>query len=329
MSRPITLFTGQWADLSFEMMCSVASDMGYDGLEIATWGKHIDVNRGATDDTYIDVVKGILDKYNLSIWAISAHLSGQLVGDVLDMRHNNFVPEAIKDNKVEMKAWALEHVRQTIETANKLDVKVITGFMGSPIWNYWYAFPQTTEQMIEEGYQKVVDDWTPLFDLMDDYGIKYALEIHPTEIAFDYYSFMKLLKAFSYRDTLKVNFDPSHLLWQGIQPHLVIRNLGERIEHVHIKDVGITLDGLNGILGSHLPFGDTRRGWNFKSPGRGDVDFDAIIRELNQINYEGPLSIEWEDAHMDRIMGATEALDYTRKVNIVPFKGSFDDALKN
>ena len=326
--RPITIFTGQWADLTLEEMCKTASEIGYEGLELATWGNHINPKKAAEDEGYVKQVKGTLKKYDLRARAISAHLCGQLIGDVFDKRHNGFAPASVADNPEAMREWAVQEVKYIIQAAENLGIEIITGFMGSPIWNYWYSFPQTSEEMIEEGFNTIVKRWTPLFDEMDKYGKKFALEVHPTEIAYDYYTFVRLLKAFNYRKTLGMNFDPSHLIWQGIKPHLMIRELPDRIYHVHIKDASVTLDGLTGILGSHIEFGKTRRGWNFRSPGRGEVDFSAIIRELNEINYEGPLAVEWEDSGMDRLKGAAEAFEFTKTINIMPFSGSFDDALK-
>lgn len=327
--RPVTLFTGQWADLPFDEMCAKASEMGYDGLELATWGNHVSAKRAAVDMEYVNSLKASLEKHNLKAWAISAHLSGQLVGDVLDSRHNGFAPSSVADQPEKMREWAIQEVKDTILAAKNLGIKTITGFMGSPIWAYWYSFPQTSQTMVDEGYATIVERWTPLFDEMDKYGILFALEVHPTEIAFDYYSFVKLLKAFDYRKTLGMNFDPSHLLWQGIKPHLMIRELPDRIYHVHMKDARVTLDGLNGILGSHLEFGDPKRGWNFCSLGRGHVDFEAIIRELNSIGYEGPLSVEWEDSGMERFRGGTESCVYAKRVNINANAGAFDAAMKN
>jgi sugar phosphate isomerase/epimerase len=327
--RPVTIFTGQWADLSFDKMCKTASEIGYEGLELATWGNHINPKKAAEDMNYVKEIKDTLKKYNLQSWAISAHLSGQLVGDVIDKRHNSFATSSVADDPEAIREWGIQEVRYTIQAAKNMGIKIITGFMGSPIWNFWYSFPQTTEEMIEEGFNTIVKRWTPLFDEMDKNDIKFALEVHPTEIAFDYYTFERLLKAFNYRKTLGMNFDPSHLLWQGVKPHLIIRELPDRIYHVHIKDVSISLDGLNGILGSHLEFGNTKRGWNFRSPGRGDVDFSSIIRELNEISYNGPLSVEWEDSGMDRLRGASEAYDFVKEINIMPHTGAFDDALKN
>ena len=327
--RPVTIFTGQWADLPFEEMCKIASEIGYEGLELATWGNHVNPKRAAEEPAYVKEILDTLKKYNLKTWAISAHLSGQLVGDVYDKRHNGFAASSVADNPKAMREWAVKEVGYTIKAAKNLGINIITGFLGSPIWNYWYSFPQTTAEMVEEGYKTIVERWTPLFDEMDKNDIRFALEVHPTEIAYDYYSFVKLLEAFKYRKTLGMNFDPSHLLWQGLKPHLMIREIPDRVYHVHIKDASVTLDGLNGILGSHLEFGDPRRGWNFRSPGRGGVDFSSIIRELNFIGYDGPLSVEWEDSGMDRIQGATEACSFVKHINITPNVGAFDDALKN
>lgn len=326
--RPVTLFTGQWADLEFEEMCKLASKMGYDGLELATWGNHIKPKKAAEDEKYVEEIKNTLKKYDLKSWAISAHLCGQLVGDVFDKRHNGFAPDEVADDPKAMREWAVKEVKYIIQAADNLGIDIITGFTGSPIWNYWYSFPATSEDMIEEGFNTIVERWTPLFDEMDKKNKLFALEVHPTEIAFDYYTFVRLLEAFDYRNTLGMNFDPSHLLWQGIKPQLVIRELPDRVYHVHIKDASVTLDGLTGILGSHIEFGKTTRGWNFRSPGRGQVDFSAIIRELNDIDYEGPLSVEWEDSGMDRIRGASEACDFVKDIDINPASGAFDDSLK-
>ncbi len=326
--RPVTLFTGQWADLPFDEMCKTASEMGYEGLELATWGNHVDATKAANDMEYVASLKADMAKYGLKTWAISAHLCGQLVCDVFDERHYGFAPGKFAGDEAGARAWAIQYTLDTVKAASNLGIKVVTGFMGSPIWTMWYSFPQTTQEIVDAGYKKVVEAWTPIFDEMDKYGIKFALEVHPTEIAFDYYSFIRLLEAFDYRETLGLNFDPSHLLWQGMTPHLMIRELPERIYHVHMKDASVTLDGLTGILGSQLEFGSPKRGWNFRSLGRGDVDFEAIIRELNDIGYDGPLSVEWEDSGMERLVGGKESAEFAKYVNIDPSMGAFDAAMK-
>ena len=327
MARPVTIFTGQWADLGLEEMCRTAKDMGYEGLEIASWGQ-IDLQKAAEDPEYIRDLKGTLEKYGLGCWAIGAHLPGQCVGDVWDPRLDGFAPAELAGKPDEIRAWGIQQLKYAAMAAKAMGGGVVTGFMGSPIWKMWYSFPQTTEEMVEAGFQQIKGLWTPIFDVFDKCGVKFALEVHPTEIAFDYYSTRKLLEVFESLETLGINFDPSHLIWQGMDPAMFLYDFADRVYHVHIKDAAVNLNGRNGILGSHITFGDPRRGWNFVSPGHGDVDFDKIIRILNVKGYDGPLSVEWEDSGMDRIFGGTEACAFTKKINFSPSAIAFDDALK-
>ncbi|MCD8352675.1 MAG: sugar phosphate isomerase/epimerase [Planctomycetaceae bacterium] len=326
--RPVTIFTGQWADLPFETVCEKMAAFGYDGLEIATWGDHFDVGKAAADPAYCKGRRDILAKHGLNCWAIGSHLIGQCVASLYDTRYDGFMPGFMKGKGTDMQRWATDEMKLVAKAAKNMGVSVVTGFCGSPIWNYWYSFPQTSQQQVDDAFKEVVDRWTPIMDEFDRYGLKFALEVHPTEIAFDFYSTEKLLKTFDYRPTFGLNFDPSHLYWQGMNPALFVREFGERIYHVHVKDAVVTLDGRSGILGSHIEFGDTRRGWNFVSPGHGGVDFDAIVRELNAVGYAGPMSVEWEDSGMDREFGAREACEFVKKFDYPPSSVAFDNALK-
>ncbi len=328
MSKPITIFTGQWADLAFEDMCEKAGRWGYDGLEIACWGDHMDVNQAATDPGYVKKKKATLEKHGLKCWALGAHLAGQCIGDRHDERLDVFAPDAVKGNPEALRKWAIEEMKTTAKAAKNMGCYVVNGFMGSPIWHAWYSFPTTTEEMISAGYQHIRELWDPIFDEFDRLGIKFALEVHPTEIAFDLYTTQRLFEVFENRPTLGINFDPSHLVWQGVNPALFIREFAGKIFHVHMKDVSVNLDGKAGILGSFLPFGDRRRGWNFRSLGHGDVDFGEIIRELNATGYNGPLSVEWEDNGMDREFGAIESLAFVEQINFSPSNVDFDGDMK-
>lgn len=327
MKRPITLASGQFGDLSLEALCKLASEIGYQGLELATHA-HFQVDKALSEEGYTERVKETLDKYNLRCYAISAHLTGQCVGDNWDPRLDSFAPAALSGQPEKIRSWAVEEMKRTAIAASKMGVKVVTCFTGSPLWAWWYSYPQTTAEMVEEGYAKIRELWSPIFDVFDDAGVRFALEVHPTEIAFDYYSTEKLLQVFRRRPTLGINYDPSHLVWQGVNELTFLRDFADRIYHVHIKDVKINKNERAGILGSHLEFGDPRRKWNFVSVGHGDVDFDGIIRELNFINYDGPLSVEWEDSGMEREFGAKEAFAYISKMNFSPSQIAFDSALK-
>ena len=327
MKRPITIASGQFGDLSLEELCKLVSSIGYEGIEVACQA-HINVHKVLEDDAYVAQFRATLEKYGLNVWALGAHLIGQCVGDNWDPRLDNFAPNALAGKPDEIRAWAVEEMKTVARAAQKLGVKVVTCFLGSPIWAYWYSFPQTPPSMVDEGFARIKELWTPIFDVYDECGVRLALEVHPTEIAFDYYSTKRLLDMLDWRPTLGLNFDPSHLQWQGMDPCLFLRDFASRIYHVHMKDVKVKLDGRSGILGSHIEFGDRSRGWNFVSLGHGDVDFDGIIRELNQMGYDGPLSVAWEDSGMERTSGAAEAFEFTKKINFSPSDISFDAALK-
>lgn len=328
MSRLVTLASGQFGDLPLEELCVLAKDMGYEGLELATHA-HFDVSRALEDPSYIPWVWETLNRHGLTCVAISAHLTGQCVGDIWDERLDTFAPASLQGKPEAIRDWAVEEMKRTARSAKAFGVKVVNGFTGSPIWARWYSYPQTSEKMIEEGFRLIYDLWTPIFDVFDECGVKFALEVHPTEIAFDYYTTERLFTLFDRRETLGLNFDPSHLVWQGVNEVTFVRDFADRIYHVHMKDVKLQKNERGGVLGSFLPFGDTRRSWDFVSLGHGNVDFDGIIRELNHIGYTGPLSVEWEDSGMDRTTGARESCAYVKRINFSPSLVAFDAALQN
>jgi sugar phosphate isomerase/epimerase len=326
MSRIITLASGQFGDIPLEELCRLAASWGYDGLELATHA-HFDVQKALRDEGYIPQVKAALAKHKLVCKAISAHLTGQCVGDLWDERLDNFAPAALAGKPAEIRAWAIAEMKDTARAAKKFGVDVVNGFTGSPIWARWYSYPQTSDKMINDGFQLIYDLWTPIFDVFDECGVRFALEVHPSEIAFDYWTTERLFRLFNYRKTLGLNYDPSHLVWQGVNEVNFARDFARHIYHVHMKDVKLRKSDRAGLLGSFLSFGDTRRAWDFVSVGHGDVDFDGIIRELNAAGYTGPLSVEWEDSGMERGFGAKEACEYVRRINFSASDAAFDAAL--
>jgi sugar phosphate isomerase/epimerase len=327
MARPVTLFTGQWADLKLEELASKMAEIGYDGLELACWGDHMDVFRAAEDIDYCNQQRAILEKNDLQLFAISNHLAGQLVCDLNnDSRSDMFAPDDCAGDAEKKRQWAINAMKMTAKAAKNLGVKVVNGFTGSSIWHMLYSFPPVTDAMIEDGFKHFADLWNPILDVFDENGVKFALEVHPTEIAFDIVTAKMALEAINHREAFGFNFDPSHLHWQMVDPVRFLKEFPDRIYHVHMKDAALQLDGYTGILGSHLNFGKPNRGWDFRSLGHGGVDFEEIIRTLNQIGYKGPLSVEWEDCGMDRMHGATEACDFVKNVDFAPSNIQFDDA---
>ncbi|MFC3298133.1 TIM barrel protein [Arthrobacter agilis] len=329
MTRNFTLFTGQWADLPFEKVAELAGQWGYDGLEIAVSGDHLDAWRW-DDDAYIQDRLDILDRNGLKVWAISNHLKGQAVCDnPIDFRHQAIVgPKVWGDGDPEgVRQRAAEEMKLTARLAKKLGVDTVVGFTGSSIWQYVAMFPPVPASTIDAGYQDFADRWNPILDVFDECGVRFAHEVHPSEIAYDYWSTQRALEAIGHRPAFGLNWDPSHFLWQQIDPVSFISDFKDRIYHVDCKDTKMRMGGgRNGIMSSHLPWGDPRRGWDFVSTGRGDVPWEDSFRALTAIGYTGPISVEWEDAGMDRLQGAPEALAFLRGFDFAPSDTSFDAA---
>ncbi|HCB49618.1 MAG TPA: AP endonuclease [Chloroflexi bacterium] len=332
MSRPVTLFTGQWADLSLETLAEKASQWGFDGLELACWGDHFEVDKALSEDSYVQSRWDILNKYNLKCFAISTHLVGQCVcDDPIDHRHKGVLPGYVwGDGDPEgVRQRAAQEVMNTGLAARLFGVDVVNGFTGSSVWSKLYFFPPTSQEDIDVGYEDFAKRWLPIMAVFAENDVKFGLEVHPTEIAYDIITAQRALDALDGHPNFGFNFDPSHFIHQFVDPVLFIDEFADRIFHVHVKDSRVQLNGRNSILSSHLDFGDPRRGWDFVSPGRGDVEWDPIIRALNRIGYQGPLSIEWEDSGMDREWGAPEALDMVRSQDFAPSEVAFDAAFSS
>ena len=330
MTRPVTLFTGQFADIPLETLAEKAAAWGYDGLELACWGDHVDVARAAKDMGYARSRREILEGHGLRVFAISNHLAGQLVCDPNnDARTDVFAPREARGNAEAKRKWAVKAMKDTARAARNIGVSVVNGFTGSSIWHMLYSFPPASEKMLADGFKDFAKRWNPILDVFEECGVTFALEVHPTEIAFDIVTARRALDAIDDREAFGFNFDPSHLYWQMVDPVKFIQEFPDRIYHVHMKDAALQLDGEAGILASHLNFGHPGRGWDFRSPGRGEVNFESIIRALNVINYKGPLSVEWEDAAMDREHGAEEACAFVRGLDFPGSDRVFDEAFGN
>lgn len=344
MPRPLCLFTGQWADLPLEVLAAKAKGFGYDGLELACWGDHFEVQRALTEKDYCKKKWELLSAHGVQSFAISNHLVGQAVADRIDERHRAILPphvwgdgepdgvrkraakEMIDTGKAARKFFdaAPKAVKEQLARSGRT---LVVGFTGSPIWHLIYSFPPNLPRQLDDGFREFARLWKPILDAYDKLDVSFALEVHPTEIAFDLPSTRRALAALGAHPRFGFNFDPSHFGYQGVDYLGFLREFGPRVWNVHVKDVWWSERATPaGVFGGHTEFGSDGRFWDFRSPGRGRIDFEAIVRLLNHVGYHGPLTVEWEDMLMDREFGASDAAAFVRRLDFPRSNVAFDAA---
>ena len=320
MPRQVLLFSGPWADQPLETLAAKAAGWGYSGFELCCWGDHLEVQRGLSDDEYGPARLDLLTRHDLQVPVIANHKAGQAVCDLIDGRHQALVPEYVwgDGNPSGVQQRAAEEMMATFRLAERLGAGVVSGFTGSSIWGYVAGYPAPKAEIISDAMKQFAKQWNPILDVARECGVRFACEIHPGQLAFDLYSAELVLDALDHREEFGFTFDPSHMHWQGFDPVEFLRRFPDRIYHVHVKDAQLTLNGRAGILAGYWPSGDSRAGWQFRSPGHGGIDWPAIIRTLNAIGYEGALSVDWHDPGMDREYGAIDACRFVKAIDFDP-----------
>ena len=198
MARPVTLFTGQWADLPLEDLARKAARVrlstGWSWPAGATTSRS---TRPWPTTTTAPSKRELLEKHDLQVFAISDHLVGQAVLDIIDARHKAILPPHVwgDGNPAGVNARAAEELKNTARAAQKLGVGVVNGFTGSSIWHLLYSFPPVPPEMIDDGFKLLAERFNPILDVFGECGVKFALEVHPTEIAFDLYTAERALEA--------------------------------------------------------------------------------------------------------------------------------------
>jgi len=320
MPRPVILFSGQWTDLPLAELAQKAGEWGYQGLELCCWGDHFEVQRALSEPDYCQQKLDLLSHLDLTVHVLSNHRVGQAVCDAIDARHQKILPDYVwGDGDPEgVRERAAEEMMATVRAAQKLGAGTVGGFTGSALWSFVAGYPSPDADQISAGFQEFAHRWRPILDVCRETGVRFAFEVHPGQIAFDLYSAEMALEALAGREEFGFTFDPSHFHWQGIDPVQFIRRFPDRIFHVHMKDAALSLNGKSGILGSYLPLGDARRGWDFRAPGHGGVDWEGVIRALNDIGYDGPLAVEFKDCGMNRDFGAEDACKFVKRLDFEP-----------
>lgn len=327
--RKYSLFTGQFADMSRREIFAYMQKCGFTHVEVACWGDHFNIFEatGSNSATYIAKFMEDLKEFGLTCHAISMHLVGQAVCDDIGPQHKPILPPEIwgDGDAVGIRKRAIEALKTAADAAKAIGVTVVTGFTGSSVWKYIYDFPPAVAGQIDAGFKLFAELFLPILDHYKAQGVKFALEVHPTEIAFDIITAQKALKAVNHHEAFGFNYDPSHFGYQGVDYILFLYEFKDRIFHVHMKDVTWgDSTGRAGFFGGFQKFHTQHRPWDFVSLGRGRIDFNRIVRALNNIGYFWVLSIEWEDGFMDRLRGVWESLNFLRYIDFPPSKEKFD-----
>jgi sugar phosphate isomerase/epimerase len=320
MSRMLALYTGPWTDLPLETVAGKASEWGYQALDIACWGEHLAVQKALAEPEYCRSILSMMEQHELSIISLSNHPVGQAVADRLDARHQASLPEWVwGDGEPEgVAVRAAQEMIDTARAAQQLGVNLVVGSTGSPFTSMHFNTPSTSSTIIDECWQRFSAAWKQVLDAMNQLGCRFACEIGPAQTAFDLISAEQTVEALGGHSSLGFSLAPSCLHWQGVDPSEFVRQHTERLWHVLVQDAAIALNGRSSLLGSFLPDGDPRRGWNQRALGMGNIDWAAIVRTLHQVHYTGPLTVALRDHDVDRDYASAQAVDLLRRLDFDP-----------
>jgi sugar phosphate isomerase/epimerase len=320
MPRPVILCSGAWTDLPLEELAAKAGEWGYQGVELACWGDHCEVQRALNEEDYCQKKLDLLARHDLVVPVLNNQRVGQAICDPISKMHQPWLPEYVWGDGVVsgVQQRAAEEMVSTVRVAQKLGAAVLCCFTGSPLWPFVLSGLPLSAAQRQAGFQDFAQKWQPVLDACQEASLKLACVLRPGQLAFDLYSAEMLIDSVAGREELGFALDPAQLHWQGVDPVEVVRRFPDRIFLVHVTDAAISLNGRSGLLNSYWPSGDSRRGWDYRSPGHGGIDWEALIRTLNEVGYNGPLAVDWADPGMSREYGAEDACRFVQRLDFEP-----------
>jgi sugar phosphate isomerase/epimerase len=322
MARPAILCTQPWADLPVLDLAPQIAEWGYQGLELWCGGDHLEVQLALSDEDYVNTLIETLNQLELRVLAVSSPTVSLLPLNGARPWYREQVPDYVWGNGdcEGVQERSVEELASTVRVAQKLGAGVLVGRTGSPLWSALTGPVPLHPRLLERALEQLAQRWQPILDVCQECGVRFACQVGPGEMAFDLDSAARVVEAVT-REEFGFALDPVGLHVQGVNPAEFVRAFPDRIYHVHVKDAVVALNGRSSLFGSYLPPGDPRRCVQPRSPGRGGIDWEGVIRALNGAGYAGPLAIAWEDPGMDRAAGAAEALTFLRRVDFEPPSG--------
>ncbi len=310
----IGIFTALFRDRPLPEVLRYVADLGYEMVELPAFTGSLHVDLDAVIEDKGVALKKLVKSFGLEISALTNARETQLLLGPHDWTTDQWVPGADAEGKIR---FATERLTKAVRAAALLEVPVITGFTGSNVWDKWYIFPPANEQAYEKGWEIFAQRLGPILDVFREYGVRFAFEVHPTEIAYNIDTAERAIEVLEGREEFGFNFDPSHLVWQLIDPVIFIKRFGKRIYHAHAKDAELQEDEVHrsGVLASGS-WMRKDRGWRFRVPGWGDVRWPRIMSALAAEDYDYVLSYEHEDPIMSPEDGCEKAIQFLRPLII-------------
>jgi len=273
----VGILTGPFRNDPMDVVVSFAAEAGFDALEIDVRPgcKHLDV--GFDDAAAADAVAQVRDG-GLAISALACYMD-------------------ISDADEQARAANQAALARTVEMASANDIDVVCCMAGRPAGEL--SREETIEQIAGPFYREFCA-------LAADKGVKLAMENwFATNIM--HLDQWQLIFETVPAENFGLNFDPSHLVWQGIDYLHAVEVFAERIFHVHAKDTEVVANRLR-WLGNQAE----RGWWRYCIPGYGEIDWGVFIARLRDNGYNGVLSIEHEDRALGREEGFVKGLNYLR-----------------
>jgi len=308
------IFTALFQDRPLSDVLRIVAELGYEAVELPAFrgSRHLDLDAVLNDGGRS--LRNLVKEFGLEISALSNGREGQMVLGPQDWTMDKFAPVQGVAERIK---YGTERLKRAAQAAAALEVPVVTGFVGSPVWDKWYNYPSTNERAYELAWELFAERVNPILDEFARCGVRFAFEVHPTEIAYNLETAEHALEVLDDRSEFGFNFDPSHLVWQGIDPVVFIKHLGKRIFHAHAKDGEVQQDEVrrSGVL-SGGSWTRPDRGFRFRVPGWGDVDWRRVISALAAVGYDSVLSFEHEDPVMSPEDGCEKAIAFLRPLII-------------
>jgi sugar phosphate isomerase/epimerase len=311
-----SILTRPFEDRPLEEVLPNLASLGYNAVEfyVQRGSRHFDLEAAAEDSSYIPRIRRLVEEHGLEVSALSNHLESALVLGPHDRSNDAMAGTSDPEEKVR---WATERTKLTAQAAAELGAKVVVGLIGSAAWQAWYPIWPGQDRLWEEGFEIFAERWNPILDVFKENGVRFAHEIHLVSQAYNLETSERCLEMVDRRPEFGFNLDPSHLFWQGIDPVVVIKRLGEKIYYVHAKDGEVQADEVlrSGVLssGSWLR---PDRGFVFRVPGWGDLDWRRIMTALARIGYDSVLSYEHEDPVLSADDGCEQVINFLRPLVI-------------